>query len=232
MVDELRAVLGSPPIPQGSWERRATYVSPVALGRAGEPAREVAERLAVRLRDLPGVREVHVRPNGFLAIEVTVPGEIVREIMAEPARPVRKPGGGGDAAPWPDFPRTWSNPGFVVKYAYVRAGAVQRWARELRPEGEPGAFRPELLDDARDRAVLRLLAELPSRRASREPGWPAYLERLAGAYHDAFEHAPAIPKGDEAFSATHAARLRMAGAVRKVLAEGLTMLSHPLPCKI
>ncbi|MEU9886596.1 anticodon-binding protein [Sphaerisporangium sp. NPDC051011] len=288
----LRAVLGAPPVPEGTWERDAVYVSAAALRQAGAgaPAREAAERLAERLRAVPGVRRVQVRPNGFLVIEVDTPGEIVREILAEPAGPAVAPGRGmaplekgsmppgGEPAPWPSGPLTWSNPGFVVRYAYVRAGAVQRWARDLgieagppgvsgqgkgEPEGrrgEPGAaagFRPESLDDPRDRAVLRVLAELPSRRAGRdagrsgrypsgggearasggrgpgrESGWPAYLERLAEAYHDAFEHAPAIPKGDEPPTGTHVARLWMARAVREVLGEGLTALGQAHPVKI
>ncbi|MEV7970763.1 anticodon-binding protein [Sphaerisporangium sp. NPDC088356] len=277
----LGVVLGSPPAPQGSWERRATYVSAVALRRADRAPREVAEELAVRLRLLPGVRAVDVRANGFLVIEVAVPGEIVREILAEPLFPARETceQGAGEAGPWPDFPRTWDNPGFVVKYAYVRAGAVLRWARDLglwgvegrrsgardddlgyehddhgfaagaadhgpldehalrAPEHDAEAwksavFRPESLADPRDRAVLRVLAEVPSRRERRDPGWQAYLERLAEAYHDAFEHAPALPKGDETPSTTHGARLWMAAAVRRVIGEGLTELRQTAPQKI
>ncbi|MFC4534439.1 anticodon-binding protein [Sphaerisporangium dianthi] len=261
-MDALRAILGAPPVPEGSWERDAVYVSTAALRRAGGPAREVAEGLAARLRAVPGVRTVEARPNGFLVIEVATPGEIVPEILAEPPRPAPAPQG-GRAAPWPDRPRTWSNPGFVVRYAYVRAGAVQRWARDLGigvplgfgaglpepPPGKPGeglgapggglgepengwGFRAGLLDGPRDRAVLRVLAELPSRRAGRDSGRPAYLERLAEAYHDAFEHAPAIPKGDETPTGTHVARLCMARAVRKVLGEGLAELGQTPPVKI
>ncbi|MEU8267475.1 anticodon-binding protein [Sphaerisporangium sp. NPDC049002] len=281
----LGVVLGSPPVPQGSWERRAEYVSAVALRRADRAPREVAEELAVRLRPLAGVRAVDVRANGFLVIEVAVPGEIVREILAEPLSPPRGAceQGADEAGPWPDFPRTWDNPGFVVRYAYVRAGAVLRWARDLglwgvegrrtgardddlgyehddhgftagesagapdhgrlddhalsEPEHDaeackPAVFRPEALADPRDRAVLRVLAELPSRRESRDPGWQAYLERLAEAYHDAFEHAPALPKGDEAPTAAHGARLWMAAAVRRVIGEGLTELRQTAPHKI
>lgn len=249
-TDALREILGSPPVPRGTWRREAVYVSTAALAVPGAPAREVAEGLAARLRSLREVRAVRVRPNGFLEIEVSSPGEIVRDLLAEPgAEPVPGSGPGRSEGVWPDFPRTWSNPGFVVRYAYVRAGAVRRWAGELIASGafppEPassftipsdpaasGGFRSDLLDDPADRAALRVLAELPSRRVSRDPGWPVYLERLAAAYHDAFEHAPPLPKGDEPPSAVHAARLWMARAVRKVLAEGLTELEEPLPDKI
>lgn len=229
---------GEPPTPCGSWEREARYASAIALlrssgaplgsfGRCG-PA-EVAEQIAVRLRGRDGVSAVRVRPDGILVIAVTCPGEIVREIVRPPA---------SAASPWsarlpavaepgqaaPDFPRTWENPGFVVRYAHARAAAVLRWAADL---GVPRAdFRPQALDDPYDRAVLRLLAELPSRAVSRAPAWAAYAERLALAYHDAHEHAPATPKGDEPVRAVHTARLWLAAAVRSVLSR---VLATPLP---
>ncbi|MBG0813055.1 anticodon-binding protein [Planomonospora sp. ID82291] len=131
--------------------------------------------------------------------------------------PAGGPAGPSPAGP-PWSPGTWDNPGFVVGYAHARAVAVRRWAAEL---GVAGGFRPELLTDRRDRAVLRSLAEAPGRRASRDPGWAAYAERLALAYHDAFERAPALPRGDEEASALHVARVRLAGAVRETLAEAM-----------
>ncbi|MEV4222915.1 anticodon-binding protein [Nonomuraea sp. NPDC049725] len=195
----LAGVLGEPPVPDGTWEREAAYVSAAALRR-----RVPAAELAARVRELPGVGPVEVRGNGFLRVVVPVPGELVTEI--EPLE-LRDPG-------WPDFPRTWDNPGFVVRYAHARAVAVQRWGREL---GVPEEFRPELLDDPRDRAVLRALAEVPGRLASRDPGWEAFLVRLALAYHDAHEHAPAVPIGDTPAGPLHGARVRLARAVRDVL---------------
>lgn len=137
-------------------------------------------------------------------VVVAVPGELLREV--EPLEV---------EADWPDFPRTWDNPGFVVRYAHVRAVAVQRWARELGVPLE--GFRPELLDHRLDRAVLRVLAEVPSRRGSRNPGWGPFLVRLAEAYHDAFEHAPALPVGDEPVTPLHTARVHLAAAVQKIL---------------
>ncbi|MBD3146044.1 DALR anticodon-binding domain-containing protein [Microbispora bryophytorum] len=243
-MEALCGVLGVPPVPQGSWERDAWFVSTAALrGTAeaagatprgtGEAAAEVAERLAVRLRATPGVRRVDVRPNGFLVIGVATPGEIVEDVLAAPAAvPPRRAASVPDsAAPWPDFPRTWDNPGFAVRYAYVRAGAVQRWARDLGVR-TGAAARPELLDGPFDRAVLRVLAELPSRRDSRDPGWAVYLERLAEVYHAAVERASPIPRGDEPPTEVHAARVRMGEAVRRVLGEGLAELGVAPPGKI
>ncbi|MFI7616797.1 anticodon-binding protein [Nonomuraea terrae] len=187
-------------MPEGTWEREAVYVSAAALRR-----RMPAEELAAQVRKLDGVSSVEVRPNGFLRIAVTVPGKLVESI-----RPLDVPEPG-----WPDFPRTWDNPGFVVRYAHARACAVRRWARDL---GVPErGFRPELLDDPAHRAVLRVLAELPGRRQSRDPGWESYLLRLALAYHDACERAPAVPVGDERPGPVHTARVRLAQAVATVL---------------
>lgn len=246
----LAEVLGLPPIPRGTWATEALYVSPAALCRGEEP-----EEMAARLRALPGIAGVRVRADGFLEIVVAVPGELVMEVAAAlpqgaalPRAAVRPgvalPSGGAvpprdvksrgvkratGAAPWTDIPRTWNNPGFVVKYAHVRAVAVQRWAEEL---GVGGRFRPELLDGRWDRAVLRLLAEVYGRRVSRDPGWAAYTEQLALAYHDAFERAAALPMGDEKPSALHRARVRLARAVRDVLAEGLAALGETAPDRL
>lgn len=214
----LAEVLGLPPIPCGTWAEAATYVSPAALRRSEDP-----EAMAARLRALPGIAAVRVRPGGFLEIEVAVPGELVAEIGPAPGAPAAGP------PPWPDLPRTWANPGFAVRYAHVRAVAVQRWAAEL---GVAGDFRPELLTGRPDRAVLRSLAELPGRRVSRDPGWAAYTEQLALAYHDAFERAPALPSGDEPPSPLHTARVRLARAVRDVLAEGLAALGETAPSRL
>jgi arginyl-tRNA synthetase len=251
----LAEVLGAPPVPRGTWEREALYVSAAAL-RRGERAGELAGELALRLRALPGIEEVRVRPGGFLEIVVSVPGELVAEAGAalpgtvrpgeepegrgvprspapggaDPAPGVRGPSPGvpgTPGAPW--SPGTWDNPGFVVGYAHARAVAVRRWAAEL---GVAGEFRPELLADRWDRAVLRSLAEAPGRRASRDPGWAAYAERLALAYHDAFERAPALPRGDEEVSALHAARVRLAGAVQEVLAEALAAVGVVPPDRL
>ncbi|WP_245898914.1 DALR anticodon-binding domain-containing protein [Nonomuraea indica] len=206
----LAEALGEPPAPDGTWEREAVYVSAAALRRARRPGARaapvgrVAAELADRVRPVEGVSRVEALANGFLRITVETPGELVAEV-----RPLSLPD------PWPDLPRTWDNPGFVVRYAHARAAAVQRWARDL---GVPATgFRPELLDDPPHRAVLRVLAELPGRLAGRAPAWEAYLVRLATAYHDAHELAPAVPAGEEEPSPAHTARVRLARAVRDVL---------------
>jgi hypothetical protein len=228
----LGEILGLPPIPQGTWAEEALYVSPAALRRGEAPG-----EMAARLRALPGIADVRVRADGFLEIAVAVPGDLVVEltgtVLPDPPTSTTSPAPSAlpDTAvsPWTDAPRTWSNTGFVVKYAHVRAVAVRRWAAEL---GVGGRFRPELLDGRWDRAVLRLLAEVHGRRASRDPGWAAYTERLALAYHDAFERAAVLPAGDEEPSPLHTARVELARAVRAVLAEGLAALGETAPDRL
>lgn len=193
-VRRIADVLGETPVPQGTWEREATYVSAAAIRRSVD---------LDELRAIPGVG-VESRVDGMLVLTVAVPGTLVEDV-----EPLEFPD------PWPDFPRTWDNPGFVVRYAAERAGNVQRWARDLGVPYEP--FVPELLDDPRDRAVLRVLAEVPGRRVSRSPGWDGFLVKLALAFHDAHEYAPAIPKGDEKPETVHTARVRLARAVGDLL---------------
>ncbi|MBB4705676.1 DALR anticodon-binding domain-containing protein [Sphaerisporangium siamense] len=225
----------------------------MALSRGLEDAPGVGEELAARVRALAGVVAVEVRPDGLLVIEVAEPGEVVRDVlgegMGEESAAVGVPAwvdvvadvgvrdDHGDE-PWPDRPRDWGNPGFVVRYAYVRAGNVLRWAGDL---GVRGPFRPEALDDPRDRRVLRTLAEVASRTGEERPvggrrrpeqGRVAFLVRLAEAYHDAFEGAGPLPKGDESAGVVHVARVWMAAAVRKTLGEGLAALGVTPPGKI
>ncbi|MFO7249799.1 MAG: DALR anticodon-binding domain-containing protein [Actinomycetes bacterium] len=230
--ERLGEILGEIPAPRGSWRHEAVYASAAAL-RAPERGAE----LAARLRAVPGVRDVRTAPGGMLLITVDRPGEVVREIAAggaalpaAPAEPAPDAGPGRAGGRWPDLPRNWDNPGFVVRYAHVRAAAVQRWAARL---GVPEAgFDPDALSAPPDRAAVRVLAEWPSRR--RRPGLDhgPYLERLALAYHDAHERAPALPRGDEPVGAVHVARVWLARAVRAVLAAGLAALGETPPARI
>ncbi|GLW05134.1 hypothetical protein Misp01_02640 [Microtetraspora sp. NBRC 13810] len=263
---QLAAILGEPPEPRGSWEREALYVSAVAL-RAADPV-AAAEGLAARSRALAGVAAARVRDSGFLEIVVSTPGELVTEIEqhtgladapgAEPADgalpgavpravpgprsgavPGSVPGAGAvpGAEPWPERPLTWDNPGFVLRFAHARACAVGRWARDL---GVPRTgFAPEALTGRHDRAVLRVLAELPGRRSRRGAGRPGgavgragFARRLALAYHDAHERAPAVPAGEEPVTPEHVARVRLARAVRAVLAEELAALGGTAPDRL
>ncbi|MDX3110942.1 hypothetical protein PW035_59785, partial [Nonomuraea angiospora] len=117
-------------------------------------------------------------------------------------------------------PRVVGNPG--VADGHVAPPPVQLGRRIANDRSrrclQPAVPAPQLETPLPPhRRVLRVLAELPGRAVSREPGWETYLVRLALAYHDAHEHAPAVPVGDQAPGPVHTARVRLAGAVAGVL---------------
>ncbi|WP_119728838.1 DALR anticodon-binding domain-containing protein [Thermomonospora amylolytica] len=206
-----------------------SYGTPVALRLAAaqrRPALEVANAIAGRLAGRPRIAEARVSGPGFLTVVVERPGTLAAGILAEGPAYGRVDGvmlGGG----WPDRPRTFDNPGFSVRYAYARAAAVQRRAEALGiPLGDPG-----LLQQADEGVLLAALAELPSRAAQaareRDPvPLRRHLERVADAFHQVYEHCPALPVGDEKPGAMHAARRTLAEAVRIALAGGLNMIGE------
>ncbi|WP_157419730.1 DALR anticodon-binding domain-containing protein [Actinomadura kijaniata] len=193
------------------------YASPVALRLGLDP-----EELARRVARWPGVLRAEVA-RGMVVVFVE-PGSLAAEVIAagDSYGVARVPGGG-----WDEWPRTWENPGFAVRYAYARAAAVRRWAEELGiGPGEPvGLVRDEEL------ALLGALGELPGRarqaERERDPGaLVKCLERLAGAYHDVHERCPALPRGDEKPGAVHGARVTLAEAARIALANGMNMIGE------
>jgi arginyl-tRNA synthetase len=200
------------------------YVTPLPmrLTASDHRPRQVAEILARRLTN---VGTVTVTDPGFLTITPDQPGDVARRIVetvdygrASLPRP---------ATVWPDRPRTFGNPGFVVRFAYARAASVRRHARDL------GIARgaPHGLDDPYELTMLGTLAELPGRAAQavRENDaapFQRHLLRLADAYHDVHEHCPALPTGDEPTTQKHGARLTLAEAVRVALFNGLRTLGE------
>jgi arginyl-tRNA synthetase len=203
--------------------------SPLALrlaGAAGRPAAEVARVIAGRLAGHPGVGRVDVTGPGFLTITERAPGALAADIVAAGQRYARAEVPAPETT-WPDRPRTFGNPGFSVRFAYARAAATGRRARDLRiVRSDPGP-----LGEPAELALLGLLAELPTRAAQAERERDAgplsrQLERVAGAYHDVYEHYPALPVGDEEPAPEHGARLTLAEAVRICLDNGLHTLGE------
>lgn len=122
---------------------------------------------------------------------------------------------------WADRPRTFDNPGFVVRFAYARAAWVVRVAGELGVEnGPPEGYAGDEL------VLLRLLGEMPGWAAGEARGFVSFLERLGHAYHDVHERYPALPKGDEKPGAVHGARVALARAARIAIGNGLTMIGE------
>ncbi|MCW2914674.1 MAG: anticodon binding domain protein [Actinomycetia bacterium] len=212
-----------------TWSKSGAYSSPLALrlaAVAGRPAPEVAGVIAKRLAKTPGIRRVDITGPGFLTITEQAPGALAAAIIAAGEQYARAEVPAPETH-WPDRPRTFGNPGFSVRFAYARAAATRRRARDLRIERAD----PEALNEPRELMLLGLLAELPGRagQAARENDagpLSRQLERIADAYHDVYERCPALPVGDEEPTRKHGARLTLAEAVRISLNNGLHMLGE------
>jgi arginyl-tRNA synthetase len=131
--------------------------------------------------------------------------------------------------------RTSDNPVFYVQYAHARVSSLLRNAADLGlTVGDPDAFRPELLVDDREGALLGALGEFPRVVATaaelREPHRIArYLEELAGTYHRFYDVCRVLPRGDEEVTDLHRTRLWLVEATRIVLANGLRLLGVSAP---
>ncbi|MFI6900889.1 anticodon-binding protein [Nonomuraea sp. NPDC050394] len=224
---QLAKLLGEPPAPEGDWTREAVYLSAAALRRRVDPGELAAS--------VPGAA---AQPNGLLRIVLPEPADVLGEVFA-----VADQGWPEEPLTWdnPGFvvkyararavavareaaalgvPGAPGMPGAPGVSGAPAAPGVPGESGGLGASGgteASGGFEPGWLSGARDRAVLRVLAELPGRRVSAEPGWAAFLVRLALAYHDAYEHAAPLPVGDEPASPVHTARVRLALAVQEVL---------------
>ncbi|WP_157963617.1 anticodon-binding protein [Actinocorallia populi] len=183
-----------------TWED--TYVSPVAPRHRLDPA-----PLAGRLRRHRHISHVETRGPGLLALHLAVPGRIAAAVAGDEGY------GRGEMieGSWDDFPRTFDNPGFRVRFAYERACAVERRARDLQvPPGDPAALTAP--------GELRLLGLLAGFEGHRKP--MLQLERIADAYHDVHESSREEP------TPLHGARVILAGAVRVTLRNGLSRLGE------
>ncbi|NKZ08789.1 DALR anticodon-binding domain-containing protein [Actinomadura latina] len=184
---------------------RGVFESPVAL-RLGVDPEVVARRAG-------GV----VSGPGFVRV-VLGAGEMVDGILADPRYGVARV----PAKAWDEWPRTFANPGFSVRYAYARACWVGRWARELGVGG--GVLRAGELEAE----LVWALGDVPGRAGQAERERDARplmfcLERVAEAYHDVHERCPAVPKGDEE---PLPGRVGLARAVETVLGNGLNMIGE------
>ncbi|MCC3774005.1 ArgS-related anticodon-binding protein NrtL [Streptomyces sp. UNOB3_S3] len=228
------------------------YATNVALqlAKGGDrPALEIAEVLRRRLVARPGIARVDIAGPGFLNITLDAASgeEIVREVLAaeysadalsSTPSPELLARLGSDAARWsllspPGLDRSLllvqkdGNPLFRVRYAHARSRALQRNARDL---GFGSSVGP--LDSSAD-ALLGALADHARITAARAPERLArHLERTADAFLRWQAGCPVLPRGDEKPSAVHRARLALAEATGKVLANGLTQLGITAPAHL
>jgi arginyl-tRNA synthetase len=211
-----------------TWGKAGIVRSPLALrlaGEAGLAAREVAEIIAGRLG-----AGVEVSGDGFLNFAGSA-GAVVAEILARGdgyGRMAGVPQGSG----WPEWPRTFENPGFRVRFAYARAVAVRRRAAEVNgglrgpvAEGWRGGECAEEVRLADALAEFPGRVELAVRKRSAGP-LERHMERIAEAFHDVYERCPALPVGDERPDGRHVARVRLAAATETTLKNGLSMLGE------
>ncbi|OLT29533.1 hypothetical protein BJF79_10350 [Actinomadura sp. CNU-125] len=166
------------------------FESPVAL-RLGVDPEIVARRVG------------GVVSRGFVRVVVDV-GELVESVRSDPGYGVARV----PAFRWDEWPRTFENPGFVVRYAYARACWTIRWGSGAGPLefAEPDEL-----------ALVSLLGDFPGRAAQAERERDARplvlcLEKVAGAYHDVHERL--------------GGRVALAEAVRVVLGNGLNMIGE------
>ncbi|MFC5179890.1 DALR anticodon-binding domain-containing protein [Actinomadura harenae] len=123
-----------------------------------------------------------------------------------------------------DRPRVFENPGFSVRFAYARAMAVQRRAKDF-------GVRPGRVEPAEDELpLIQALGELPgwARSAARKGDGRLLVQSLvevADAYHTVYERCPALPV-EEKPSAVHASRVTIAAAAGIALRNGLTMIGE------
>lgn len=184
---------------------RGVFESPVALRLGVEPE--------VIARRVGGV----VAGAGFVRVVLGV-GELVDGILRDPRYGVaRVPG-----RTWEEWPRTFDNPGFSVRYAYARACWTGRWARELGVADGP------LRAGELESQLVWAMGDVPGRAEQAERERDARplmfcLEKVAGAYHDVHERCPAVPKGDEE---PVPGRVGLARAVKAVLGNGLNTIGE------
>ena len=127
--------------------------------------------------------------------------------------------------------RTSENPVYYVQYAHARICSVLRQAR-ARGHALPGEAPPHLdrLSEGGELALMRCLSRYPeiveSAAAAREPHRVAfYLRELATEFHTYYN--AHVVLGDDAD--LRSARLALCGAVRQVLANGLSLLGVDAP---
>jgi len=128
---------------------------------------------------------------------------------------------------------TNANPVFYVQYAHARAANIARNAAEYGISRDQ-AFVPALLSDDSETALLAVLGRFPGIVAQavefREQHRVArYLEELASAFHQWYDHCRVTPHGDEDVSDTHRTRLWLNDAARQVFATGLGLLGVGAP---
>jgi arginyl-tRNA synthetase len=139
----------------------------------------------------------------------------------------RTPPGGPAPDPAAVARHVLGNPAYAVRYAHAAAAAVLRWAAAC--DIRPAAFRPRLLAQPGELALLDALSWLPERvavaaRRGRPDEFARYLEGLAARTLDVMS-----TTGFRKVSDIGSERLWLADAARTGLAAGLGLLGVRAP---
>ena len=123
-----------------------------------------------------------------------------------------------------------TNPAYAVRYAHAAAAAVLRWAAALGTR--PAGFRPRLLAEPGELALLDALSWLPERvamaaRRGRPDEFAGYLEELAARTIGIMN-----TTGFTTISSISSERLWLADAARTGLAAGLGLLGVSAPGRL
>ncbi len=140
----------------------------------------------------------------------------------------------GEAVSWPRAAviarHVLANPAYAVRYAHAATAAVLRWAAML--DTRPAGFRPRLLAEPGELALLDALSWLPERvaiaaRRNRPDEFAGYLEGLAERTIDTLN-----TTGFTTMSSISSERLWLADAARTALAAGLGLLGISAPDRL
>jgi arginyl-tRNA synthetase len=229
--DALRGHTIAPPFPPAprpapSWpQARATLaaeLTPRLAATAGATIISPERSVAIPPSPLPAAGPVAT------AIEYAGP-DAVRFTLAR-----MPPAGAGPAGAEPQAAviarHSLANPAYAVRYAHAAAVAVLRWAAVLGTR--PAGFRPRLLAEPGELALLGVLSWLPERvvmaaRRGRPDEFAGYLEELAARTIDTMN-----TTGFTTMSSISSERLWLADAARTALAAGLGLLGLSAPGRL
>jgi arginyl-tRNA synthetase len=236
----------------GAHGEYATAVALRAASRVGVPPRELAGWLAGALATRLEVATAQVDGPGFLNLWMTPAGRaaVVADALQSEvdgaALRAAVPDAADDAARYALIRsiddvallgrRVFENPLFRVQYAHARLVALARGAAELGVAAELSiSAEPDLgvLTHPCEIELVRGVAGFPAMVRTGVPHRVArHLEGLAEAVLDLNDSCPVLPRGDEAVTELHRARLAAAVAARRVLATGLGLLGLSAPERI
>lgn len=222
-----------------SWQRAWEDQTAVMTGRLAQAA-GATTTIASEWERPPSVRAAVGQEDSPVRAAVAYLG--VGAVRYRLARTL--PGASGPLDEAPMARSRQADPYYAVQHAHADATSTLRWAAELRLEPEfPAERLADLLAEPAERDLLGLLSWLPVRvaaaaRRRRPDELPRYLEDVALAWSQCRQASPAPPfrgpaggyggsspraSSSDARPEVVGARLLIAGAVRAVLAAGLSL---------